>query len=49
MNNLEYFEPYAPVASWSTIQTEMNIAAQCGWDTWRVDFSNAFVQGTIKE
>jgi hypothetical protein len=42
---LDYFECYAPVVSWST----MNLAVQQGWATRQVDFSNAFVQAELKE
>jgi hypothetical protein len=46
---VDYFESYAPVASWSTIRMVMNTAIQRGWATRQVDFSNAFVQATLKE
>jgi hypothetical protein len=46
---VDYFESYAPVASWSTVRMVMNIAIQRGWATRQVDFSNAFVQATLKE
>ena len=46
---VNYFESYAPVASWSTVRMVMNLAIQRGWATRQVDFSNAFVQATLKE
>jgi hypothetical protein len=46
---VDYFESYAPVASWSTIRMVMNLAVQRGWATRQVDFSNAFVQAELKE
>jgi hypothetical protein len=46
---IDYFESYAPVASWSTIRMVMNLAIQRGWATRQVDFSNAFVHATLKE
>jgi hypothetical protein len=46
---VDYFESYAPVASWSTVRMVMNLAIQRGWATRQVDFSNAFVQATLKE
>ena len=49
IKNLDYFESYDPVASWSTIPMVMNIAAQRGWSTQKVDFSNSFVQATLEE
>jgi hypothetical protein len=38
---VDYFESYAPVASWSTVRMVMNLAIQRGWATRQVDFSNA--------
>jgi hypothetical protein len=46
---VDYFESYAPVASWATIRMVMNLAVQRGWATRQVDFSNAFVQAELKE
>jgi hypothetical protein len=46
---VDYFESYAPVASWSTIRMVMNLAIQQGWATRHTDFSNAFVQATLAE
>jgi hypothetical protein len=46
---VDYFESYAPVASWSTVRMVMNLAIQRGWATRQVDFSNAFVQANLKE
>jgi hypothetical protein len=46
---VDYFESYAPVASWSTVRMVMNLAVQRGWATRQVDFSNAFVQAELKE
>ena len=49
INGVNYFESYAPVVSWSTVKTTMNIAIQRGWSTRQVDFSNAFVQDTLEK
>ena len=49
ITNLDYFESYNTVASWSTIRLVINISAQCVWTTWQVDLFNAFVQATLKE
>jgi histone deacetylase 1/2 len=46
---VDYFESYAPVASWSTVRMVMNLAIQRNWATRQVDFSNAFVQAELKE
>jgi histone deacetylase 1/2 len=46
---VDYFESYAPVASWTTILMVMNLAVQRGWATRQVDFSNAFVQAELTE
>jgi hypothetical protein len=44
---VNYFESYAPVASWSMVQMVMNLAVQQGWATPQVNFSNAFVQAEL--
>ena len=49
VQNVDYFESYAPVASSSTVRMVMNLAMQRGWVTRHVDFSNAFVQANLKE
>jgi hypothetical protein len=46
---VNYFESYAPVASWSMVRMFMNLAVQRGWATHQVDFSSAFVQASLKE
>ena len=46
---VDYFESYAPVASWTTIRMVMNLAVQQGWATRQVDFSNAFIQAELTE
>jgi hypothetical protein len=46
---VDYFESYAPVASWTTVRMVMNLAVQRGWATRHVDFSNAFVQATLTD
>ena len=49
IKNVDYFESYAPVASWTTVRMVMNMAIQRGWATRQVDFSNAFVQADLEE
>jgi hypothetical protein len=46
---VDFFESYAPVAAWLTVQMVMNLAIQRGWATRQVDFLNAFVQATLNE
>jgi hypothetical protein len=46
---VDYFESYAPVASWATIRMVMNIAIQQNWATRHTDFSSAFVQAPLAE
>ena len=45
---VDFFESYAPVVAWSTVQMIMNIAIQQGWSTCQFDFSNAFAQATLE-
>jgi hypothetical protein len=40
IRGVDYFESYAPVASWSTFRMVMNLAIQQGWATHQVDFLN---------
>jgi hypothetical protein len=47
ITRVDYFESYAPVASWSAIRMVMNLTIQQGWATRHTDFSNAFVQATL--
>ena len=47
--DVDYFESYAPVVSWSTVRMLLNLSIQKGWYTRQVDFSNAFVQADIEE
>lgn len=46
---IDYLESYAPVVAWSTVRTLMIIAAQRGWITKQVDFTNAFVHADLTE
>ena len=43
------FETFAPVVSWSTIRLVLIFALTQNWILICVDFSNAFVQATLKE
>jgi hypothetical protein len=49
ITGVDYFESYAPVASWSTVHMVVNLAIQRGWATRQVDLSDAFVQAELKE
>ena len=49
IKNVGFFESCAPVASCYTIQMLMNVAAQRGWATRQLDFSDSFVRATREE
>eukprot|EP00957_Ditylum_brightwellii_P007323 555956-Ditylum_brightwellii.AAC.1 len=49
IEDMDYFETYAPVVSWSTVQAVMTLAANLGLKSRQVDFVNAFVQATLPE
>jgi hypothetical protein len=41
---VDYFEIYAPVIAWSTVQMLLTVVLQEGWTTKQVDYTNAFAQ-----
>jgi Reverse transcriptase (RNA-dependent DNA polymerase) len=45
---LNYWETYAPVASWASIRLVMNTAALMGWVTRQLDFVLAFPQAPVE-
>jgi hypothetical protein len=49
IEGVDYFDKWAPVVSWSTVRMLLCMSINQGWDTRQVDFSNAFVQATLKE
>ena len=49
VEGVDYFESYAPVVSWTTVRMMMCLAAQRGWASRQVDFSNAYVQADLEE
>ena len=49
MEGIDYYESYAPVASWTTIRMLLCLSVNQGWFTKQVDFSNAFVQAKLTE
>ena len=46
---MDYFEKWAPTVSWATVRMLLCLTLSQGWVTKQVDFSNAFVQATLKE
>ena len=46
---VDYFESYAPVASWGTIRIMLIISIIANLATVQVDYTNAFAQAPIKE
>ena len=49
IEGVDYHEKYAPVVSWTTVRLLLSLSIQQGWATKQADFSNAFVQATLKE
>jgi hypothetical protein len=49
IEGIDYFEKYAPVVQWSTVRMMICLAATQGLKTRQIDFTNAFVQATLKE
>jgi hypothetical protein len=49
VEGVDYFDKWAPVISWSTVRMLLCMSINQGWATRQVDFSNAFVQATLKE
>jgi len=49
IEGVDYFEKYAPVVAWSRVCLMMTIALHLGMAMRQIDFSNAFVQATMKE
>lgn len=45
---VNYWETYAPVASWASIRMIMNLAALHGWKTRQLDFVLAFPQAPVE-
>jgi Reverse transcriptase (RNA-dependent DNA polymerase) len=48
IKDFNYWETYAPVASWSSIRVIMNMAALHGWVTRQLDFVLAFPQAPVE-
>jgi Reverse transcriptase (RNA-dependent DNA polymerase) len=48
IKDFNYWETYAPVASWSSIRIIMNMAALNGWVTCQLDFVLAFPQAPVE-
>jgi Reverse transcriptase (RNA-dependent DNA polymerase) len=48
VRGLNYWETYAPVASWSSIRLIMNLAAYKRWEIRQLDFVLAFLQAPIE-
>jgi Reverse transcriptase (RNA-dependent DNA polymerase)/GAG-pre-integrase domain len=48
IKDVNYWDTYAPVASWSSIRVVMNMAALHGWVTRQLDFVLAFPQAPVE-
>ena len=49
VEGVDYFEKWAPTVSWATVRILLCLTLSQGWVTKQVDFSNAFVQATLKK
>ena len=49
IKGVDYFDKYSPVVSWSTVRMLLSLTVSQNLATRQVDFSNAFVQATLKE
>jgi Reverse transcriptase (RNA-dependent DNA polymerase) len=45
---VNYWDTYAPVATWASIRLIMNMAAAYGWVTRQLDFVLAFPQAPVE-
>jgi hypothetical protein len=45
---VNYWETYAPVAAWSTIQLVMTMSLIKGWHTKQIDYVLAYMQANVK-
>ena len=49
MEGIHYTDKYAPVVAWSTVRMMLCLSLHLNLQTRQVDFSNAFLQSTLKE
>ncbi len=49
IKGVDYFDTYAPVVNWATVQLLLCLSKSLGWKTRQVDFSNTFVQAKLDE
>ena len=49
VEGVHYTDKYAPVVAWSTVRMMLCLSLHLNLQTRQVDFSNAFVQSTLKE
>jgi hypothetical protein len=47
--SVDYFEKYAPVVQWSTVRMLLTLVIREGWDTWQVDYTNAFAHAELQD
>jgi hypothetical protein len=46
---VDFFETYAPVVQWSTVQMLLTMVLSKGWTTKQVDYTNAFAQANLTD
>jgi hypothetical protein len=49
IKNVDYFDTYAPVVSWSTVRTLLTISCVLGLETKQVDYTLAFCQAKLND
>lgn len=45
----DYIDTFAPVAKLHTIRIVLSVATNLGWDLWKMDVKNAFLQGELED
>eukprot|EP00957_Ditylum_brightwellii_P071661 5447906-Ditylum_brightwellii.AAC.1 len=47
IKDVDYFETFSPVVSWSTVMMVVTLAVNLGLKSKQVDYTNAFVQAGL--
>lgn len=47
--NMDYFETFAPIAKMTSFRLLLALAVMNNWNIMQLDFSNAFLHGTLEE
>ena len=46
---IDYFESYAPVIQWTTVQLILILSLVLNWTTVQTDYTNAFAHATLHD